>query len=81
MRGVAAPPALQVRLGRELPRSPVLGLIPARVIGGQAETASGERPTVTDLVAADVVLRILPGTGNQARGSAVAAVPLRVPRP
>lgn len=81
MRGVAAPPALQVRLAREVARTPHLGLVPARVSGGQAEPATSARPTVADVAVADVVLRILPGADRQAKGSAVAAVPLRVHRP
>ncbi len=80
MRGVPFPPARQVRLAREIPRGTALQLLAVRVDNGQAEPVARDRLTLADLVAADMVVRILPGTGQQARGSAVPATPLQVRR-
>ena len=77
MRGVRSPSPVQVRLAGEVSRSPVTRLVPAVLQGDEAMPVSTVGLTLLDLNRADVVLRILPGTGEQGRGATVLALPLR----
>lgn len=79
MRGVPPPAAVQVRLAGPWEREPDrTQLIPAKLTGDGVATPLG--PTGSSLVAlvqADVLLRVLPGTGHQPAGSPLPALPLR----
>ena len=77
MRGVRAPAPVQVRLAADVARLPVTRLVPARLSGDEAMPVGNGRLTLLDLNRADVVLRILPGSGHQDRGAGVLALPLR----
>jgi hypothetical protein len=64
-------------LAADVARLPVTRLVPARLSGDEAMPVGNGRLTLLDLNRADVVLRILPGSGHQDRGAGVLALPLR----
>lgn len=82
MRGVPAPATVQVRLAGPWDRAlDLTQLVPARVApDGTATPLVRSGASLAALVQADVLLRILPGTGQQPAGSALPALPLRLDR-
>ncbi len=77
MRGVRSPTPIQVRLGSDVDRLPVTRLVPAVLRGDTATPVAASGLSLLDLNRADVVLRVLPGTGQQPMGASVLALPLR----
>ncbi|MFN8125512.1 MAG: molybdopterin-binding protein [Candidatus Nanopelagicales bacterium] len=75
MRGVRGAPPVQVQVSAAIPRTAVTQLVPAR--REDAGVRPLLRPTLVDLTTADVLLRVLPGSGEQPAGASVPALPLR----
>lgn len=80
MRGVRGTAPRMVQLAAPIDRDPaVTKLLLARLDGVGAAAPMAAAPGLPDLVRADMLLRILPGEGQQPAGSTLPALPLRGP--